>query len=86
MAADRWTVDAALKWADTWGVVEAVAPSGDQMAMDALAREVRALRATISRACAGYPDNATSPTCVAILRSALPANGPHQRETTALTK
>jgi hypothetical protein len=32
------------------------------------------LRAAVSRACAGYPDDETAPTCVAILRAALKPN------------
>lgn len=52
----RWTTEEALKWADTWGAVEDVAPSGDQMALDALAREVRALRAGLERLARMYED------------------------------
>jgi hypothetical protein len=32
------------------------------------------LRRAIARACAGYPDDDTAPTCVAILRAALKPN------------
>ena len=38
------TTDEALEWADTWGPVEMLTPSGDAIAMLALATEVRRLR------------------------------------------
>jgi len=38
----RWTREEALKWADNFGPVEGEAPSGDAMALEALARELRA--------------------------------------------
>ena len=40
-------------------------------AYDARTEEIELLRSSIARACAGYPENDTAPTCVAILRSAL---------------
>ena len=46
---ERWTRDEALKWADTFRPIEDVAPSGDQMALDALAREVRRLHDRVER-------------------------------------
>jgi hypothetical protein len=39
-----WTVDEALKWAETWRMIGDEMPTGDQMALDALANEVLTLR------------------------------------------
>lgn len=47
---NRWTIDEALKWADTFGGAEdGEAPSGGAMALEALAREVRRLRAALEQ-------------------------------------
>ena len=71
---NRWTADEALKWADTWGAVEDVAPIGDQMALDALAREVRALRAGLERLARMYEDQQEPCERPQWVRDLLPAN------------
>lgn len=46
----QWTVDEALKWADTWcAVMDDVGPTtGDQVALNVLAKEVLRLRAELA--------------------------------------
>ena len=46
---ERWTRDEALKWADRFEPIEGLPPFNDQMAFDALAREVRRLHARVER-------------------------------------
>lgn len=46
---NRWTRDEALIWSRTYGVEEGLAPDGNQMAMDALDREVRRLHNRVER-------------------------------------
>lgn len=44
----KWTVDEALKWADTWGPTDGEPPTGDQLALATLARVVRAAGAELA--------------------------------------
>ena len=44
----NWTVDEALKWADTWGPTDGEPPTGDQLALAALSRAVRAAAAELA--------------------------------------
>lgn len=46
---NRWTTAEALKWADNFGATEDEAPTGNQIALDALAREVRRLRTALEQ-------------------------------------
>lgn len=45
-----WTVDESLKWADNFGPWDGEAPSGDAMALAALATEVRRLNNALAYA------------------------------------
>lgn len=45
-----WTTEEALKWADTFGPIQSDPPNGDGPALEALAKEVRKLRAEIEDA------------------------------------
>lgn len=48
----KWSIDEALRWAETWSLLEdPSAPTGDQMAIDALAHEIRRLRSEVDRQC-----------------------------------
>ena len=44
----NWTVDEALKWADTWGPTDGELPTGDQLAIAALSRAVRSAGAELA--------------------------------------
>ena len=44
----NWTVDEALKWADTWGPKDGELPTGDQLALATLSRAVRAAGAELA--------------------------------------
>ena len=44
----NWTVDEALKWADTWGPTDGEPPTGDQLALATLSRALRAAAAELA--------------------------------------
>ena len=44
----NWTVDEALKWADTWHPTDGGPPTGDQLALATLSRAVRAAAAELA--------------------------------------
>ena len=44
----NWTVDEALKWADTWGPTDGELPTGDQLALATLSRALRAAGAELA--------------------------------------
>ena len=43
-----WDVEEAMKWADTWGPTDGEPPTGDQLALAALSRAVRAAAAELA--------------------------------------
>ena len=44
----NWTVDEALKWADTWGPKDGELPTGDQPALATLSRALRVAGAELA--------------------------------------
>lgn len=44
----NWTVDEALKWADTWVPTDGELPTGDQLALATLSRALRAAGAELA--------------------------------------
>lgn len=44
----NWTVDEALKWADTWGPKDGELPTGDQLALATLSRALRVAGAELA--------------------------------------